>query len=308
MDTLPLSRIDLNLLVVLDVLLREKSVTRTADRLNLTSSAISHALKRLRILFDNELLIRDGRQMVPTALGQNLAETLPALLSQMERVISAPEPFDPTTSQRSFRLVAPDFFSSLVPRLLKIVACEAPNVRVELVAFSDSVIWDMGRGRYDALIAPSFRETDELRGTTIGRWPWMTFGRADHPAFEDWSLETWAHYPHLQVGLPAPTGRSLVDRSISGLGIERRIGAVVPHFSMAAPVLRQTDMLLSVSSMSMHDMASIYGLDKRPVPFEMEPLELMLFTSAITTDQPEIRWFRDCVAKAASAFLNTDTA
>ena len=303
MDTLPLSRIDLNLLVVLDVLLREKSVSRTAARLNLTSSAISHTLKRLRILFDNELLVRDGRQMVPTTLALSLSEALPPLLTQMERLVSAPEPFDPTTSQRSFRLVAPDFFSSIVPRLLKIVAHEAPKVRVELVAFSDSAIWDMGRGRYDALIAPSFRQTDELRGTMIGQWPWMTFGRAEHPAFENWSLEEWAHYPHLQIGLPAPTGRSMIDRAVAGLGVERRIGAVVPHFSMAPPILQQTDMLLSVSAMSMNDMAKAYGLEKRPVPFDMKPVELMLFTSAITTDQPEIQWFRNCVASAATELL-----
>ena len=83
MDTLPLSRIDLNLLVVLDVLLREKSVSRTAARLNLTSSAISHTLKRLRILFDNELLVRDGRQMVPTEAGARLANDLADGFGQM---------------------------------------------------------------------------------------------------------------------------------------------------------------------------------------------------------------------------------
>jgi hypothetical protein len=72
MSAAPLSKIDLNLLVVLDVLLREKSVARTADRLNLTSSAVSHALKRLRVLFGNELLVRDGRRMVPTARAESL--------------------------------------------------------------------------------------------------------------------------------------------------------------------------------------------------------------------------------------------
>ena len=72
----PLSKIDLNLLVVLDVLLQEQSVSRTADRLHLTSSAVSHALKRLRTLFDNELLVREGRRMVPTARGYSPIETV----------------------------------------------------------------------------------------------------------------------------------------------------------------------------------------------------------------------------------------
>lgn len=303
MNSATLSRIDLNLLVVLDVLLRERSVGRTAKELNLTSSAISHALKRLRVLFDNELLVRDGRNMVRTSLGESLAEALPPLLSQMRRMLEAPAPFDPTTSQHSFRLIAPDFLSSLVPRLLKSVACEAPGVRVELVAFTDAAISDMGRGRYDALIAPSFRKTDELRGDTIGKWPWMTFARKDHPAFENWTIETWARYPHLQVSSPRRSGRGAVDKVAAKLGAERRLGAVVPHFSMAAPILEQTDMLLSVPSVAMNDLSQVYGLTKRPTPFELEPLELMLFTSAITTDQPEIRWFRDCVERAASGLL-----
>lgn len=299
MDSAALSRIDLNLLVVLDVLLRERSVSRTATKLNLTSSAISHALKRLRTLFKNELLVREGRYMVPTTLGESLAETLPPLIAQMERVLAPPEPFNPTTSVRSFRLIAPDFFSSLVPRLLKTIACEAPGVRVELAALNESVVWDMGRGRCDAMIAPSFRQTDELRGTSIGEWPWMTFARRGHPAFDDWSIDAWARYPHLQVGLPAPTGRGAVDQAIAKHGVERRIGAVIPHFSMAAPILTQTDMLLSVPSVAVSEVEQVSGLQKRDLPFDLKPLELMLFTSAITTDQPEIRWFRDCVERAA---------
>ena len=124
----PLSKIDLNLLVVLDVLLREQSVSRTAARLNLTSSAVSHALKRLRMLFDNELLVRDGRRMVPTDRGQSLAEVLPPLLAQVEHALAKPNPFDPATSTRSFRLAAPDFMSSLLPHLLNQITKEALSV------------------------------------------------------------------------------------------------------------------------------------------------------------------------------------
>jgi len=206
-----LSKIDLNLLVVLDVLLREKSVGRTADRLNLTSSAVSHALKRLRLLFDNELLVRDGRRMLPTARGQSLAETLPSLLAQVAHTLAASEPFDPATSTRSFRLAAPDFIAPLLPHLLKVIADEASGASVELAAFSPTAALDMHQGRYDALIAPSFKQTDDLRGVELGSWPWVTFGRKDHPGFVDWSLESWARFPHLQVSASSPSGRNPID-------------------------------------------------------------------------------------------------
>lgn len=303
MNAPPLSKIDLNLLVVLDVLLREKSVARTADRLNLTSSAVSHALKRLRVLFGNELLVRDGRRMVPTARGESLADSLPALLTQVEHVLEPPEPFDPAYSNRTFRLAAPDFITSLLPHLLKLISEEAPGVRVELTAFSPAAVLDMGQGRFDALIAPSFKQKDDLRGTPIGAWPWFVYGRKNHPAFSDWSIETWGNYPHLQVSASASSGSSPIDRSAVDRGISRHIGAVITSFSMAAPVLAQTDLLLSVPSIAMEDAAHVYGLERRAVPFDLKPLELTLFRSATTGDQPEIRWFHEHVAAAAQALV-----
>ncbi|MGC3940380.1 LysR family transcriptional regulator [Roseobacter sp. EG26] len=303
MDAPRLSKIDLNLLVVLDVLLREKSVARTADRLNLTSSAVSHALKRLRVLFGNELLVRDGRHMVPTARGESLADSLPSLLTQVEHVLEAPEPFDPAYSNRTFRLAAPDFITSLLPHLLKLISEEAPGVRVELTAFSPTAVLEMGQGRFDALIAPSFKQKDDLRGTPIGAWPWVVYGRKNHPAFSDWSLETWGNFPHLQVSASASSGHSPIDRSAVEKGISRHVGAVITSFSMAAPVLTRTDLLLSVPSIAMDDAAQVYGLERRAVPFDLKPLELTLFRSATTGDQPEIRWFHDHVAAAAKVLV-----
>lgn len=303
MNAPPLSKIDLNLLVVLDVLLREKSVARTADRLNLTSSAVSHALKRLRVLFGNELLVRDGRRMVPTARGESLADSLPSLLTQVEHVLEAPEPFDPAYSNRTFRLAAPDFITTLLPHLLKLISEEAPGVRVELTAFSPTAVLEMGQGRFDALIAPSFKQKDDLRGTPIGAWPWVVYGRKNHPAFSDWSLETWGSYPHLQVSASASSGSSPIDRSAVERGISRHIGAVITSFSMAAPVLTQTDLLLSVPSIAMDDAAHVYGLERRAAPFDLKPLELTLFRSATTGDQPEIRWFHEKVAAASKALV-----
>lgn len=303
MSAPPLSKVDLNLLVVLDVLLRERSVARTADRLNLTSSAVSHALKRLRLLFGNELLVRDGRRMLPTARGRSLADTLPKLLTQLEHVLEAPEPFDPAHSTRSFRIAAPDFMSSLMPHLLEVVAEEAPGISIEMTAYVPTAAIDMSQGRYDALIAPSFKQKDGLRGIPIGAWPWAVFGRGDHPAFSDWSLEAWGRFPHLQVSASSPSGRSPIDRSALERGVTRRIGAVVTQFSMAAPILARTDMLLTVPSIAMGDAARVYGLDQRDVPFELEPLELTLFRTATAGDQPEIQWLHERVATAAKSLV-----
>lgn len=306
MNTPPLSNIDLNLLVVLDVLLREKSVGKAADQLSLTSSAVSHALKRLRLLFDNELLVRDGRRMVPTARGQSLSETLPILLAQVENTLSEPEPFDPTTAVQTFRLAAPDFISPLLPHVLKSITAQAPGVSVQVFTFSPTAAFDMQTGRYDALIAPSFRQTDDMRGIELGAWPWVTFGRQDHPAFADWSPENWARSPHVLVSASPPSGRGPIDQAASKLGLTRKIGAIVPHFSMAAPILAGTNMLLVVPSVAMHDLAAVYGLAQRNLPFEIPSLKFSLFHSATSGDEPASRWFRSHIEDAARTLGGSD--
>lgn len=301
MKTPDLSRIDLNLLVVLDVLLREKSVTRTAAHLNLTSSAVSHSLKRLRLLFENELLVRDGRRMLPTARGQSLAEVLPSLLAQVQTTLAIPEPFDPVTSTRSFRICAPDFISSMLPHLIEVFVTAAPNASLQLSAYSPTAMLDMKQGRFDALIAPSARKKDDMRGEAIGAWPWMVYGRKDHPAFKEWSLKSWARFPHLQVSATTPSGQSPIDRKAIEGGVTRKIGATVTHFSMAPPILAQTDMLLTVPAVAMGTAAAAYGLQEQDLPLDQGPLELSLFRAATTGDQPEIIWLHKQIKAAAMA-------
>ncbi|MDJ0953295.1 MAG: LysR substrate-binding domain-containing protein [Acidimicrobiia bacterium] len=300
MNDIQLREVDLNLLVVLDVLLEERSVTGAAERLDLTPSAVSHALKRLRELFDDELLLRDGRRMRPTVRAEGLAETLPRVLQQVARTIATPEPFEPTTSTRTFRLAAPDFIASLVPALLQDVRNAAPGIRVELAPYSATAVRELAEGRYDALIAPDGIRDEDLRGQPLGTWPWAVYGREGHPAFADWSAEAWSDYPHLRVHTSGVRGRSPIDRRASQLGIRRVVGAMVPTFSMAAPILAQTDLLLTVPSVAIGNTAIAFHLDHREIPFDLPPMGLSLFRSAAEGDEPGVRWFLERVATAFS--------
>lgn len=131
MSSISLQDIDLNLLVTLDVLLQEQSISRSAQRLHITPSAVSHALGRLRKLFDDELLVRDGRHMILTVRAQELSESLPRGLKHLARTLEASEAFDFATSTRTFRLVAPDF---VAPSVISEVGRVAPRVRVEWIS------------------------------------------------------------------------------------------------------------------------------------------------------------------------------
>jgi len=294
-----LRTIDLNLLVVLDVLLRERSVTRAAERLHLTRSAVSHALGRLREAFGDELLIRDGRRMRPTVRAEGLAQTLPRVLLQLERALAGPEPFKPEASTRTFRLAAPDFIAPLVPSLLRNVGRVAPGVRVELAPFSQGAIRELTEGRHDALVAPTFIEHEGLRSEPLSTCSWAVYGRKDHPAFRVWSAEAWSAYPHLQIRTTDASGKGPIDRRAAEQGIHRVVGAVVPHFTMAPPILAQTDLLLTVPSIALSGSAAAYDLERRAVPFDIPSMGLSLFRSASAGDEPGVRWFLERVAVAA---------
>lgn len=288
-------KIDLNLLVILDVLLKERSVTRAAEQLHLTPSAVSHALKRLRELFDDELLVRDGRRMAPTVRARALSETLPRALGQLAQTLAAPEPFLPATSTRTFRLAAPDF---IAPVVLQEIGNAAPQVRVEWMPPSPTAVRELSQGQCDALIGPTMIKNEGLRGQMLGEWPWMVFGRKGHPAFSQWSLEAWAAYSHLQVGTSVIGGQGPVEQRLSELGVERQVGAVVPYFAMAAPTVAQTDLLITVPSVSMSYAQRVYGLERREVPFDLPSVKLALFRSATAGEEQGARWFLEQIKSA----------
>lgn len=300
MNEIQLRQINLNLLVVLDVLLQVQSVTQTAQRLGRTPSAISHALNQLRDLLDDELLVRDGRRMILTVRAKNLAKTLPRMLQQLERTLAGPEAFIPETSNRTFRLAAPDFIAPLIPHLLQDVGMRAPAIKVELTPFSASAIRELAENQYDALIAPSAVQDERLRGQSLGSYPWAVYGRADHPAFETWSLDAWASYPHLQIRTSILHGQGPITRQAIALGIERQVGAIVPSFTMAAPILAQTDLLLTIPTMIMSGVAPIYQLAQRSPPFEIPRMGLSLFRSATLGNEPAVQWFLERVVSAAA--------
>src|SRR5262245_18701539 len=118
MNKIDLRRFDLNLLVVFDVLMAERSVTRAAERLKRTQSAISHALARLRDQLGDPLLIKGGRCMEPTSFALEFAEQARPVLRSLQRMLSPRHAFDPATSRRVFRLAAPDFTLGLFTELL----------------------------------------------------------------------------------------------------------------------------------------------------------------------------------------------
>jgi DNA-binding transcriptional LysR family regulator len=292
MNKIDLRRFDLNLLVVFEVLMNERSVTRAAERLGRTQSAVSHSLARLRHQLGDPLLIKGGLRMLPTAFALELIEQARPMLRGIERVLSPRHVFDPATSQRVFRVAAPDFTLSLFASLLARLRSDASGVSVEWTAPREPTLLDVAEGQIDMAIVPAqLRMPEGIDSEAIGALKWRCFCREGHPALSRWGRKSWSQWPHLAVRV-GDSLTSPVNLAAAASGLERRIAGWVPHFSAIAPVLAGSDLLATLPAIAMAETLHPYCLESREVPFTIAPLPHAMIWSTRRGSDPEMTWLR----------------
>jgi DNA-binding transcriptional LysR family regulator len=235
-------QIDLNLLRTLAVLLEERQVSRAAARLNLTQSAVSHALQRLRRHFDDRLLIRRGGEMVPTPRAEALAGELEQVLAAIDRIVE-PAAFDPATATGTLRIAATDYgAATILPQVVHTLAATAPQLTVTFTDLADDTFERLESGFIDLVLSgqESYRD---MRTETLFTERFVIMVRGDHPCLErPMTVAEYTRWPHVVVDLLY--SRLLgIDRRLKSLGRQRVIGVRLPHF-LAAPFLAQRSELL----------------------------------------------------------------
>src|SRR6516164_353849 len=293
MNEIDLRRFDLNLLVVFDVLMTERSVTRAAERLGRTQSAISHSLSRLRDQFGDPLLLKSGVRMQPTPLALELIEQARPMLGGLQRVLSPQHVFDAATSSRVFRLAAPDFLLTLFADLMTRLRSEAPDTSVEWTSPREPTLLDVAEGLIDIAIVPAeLRWPQGVVGESIGALGWRCFGRRGHAAFAQWDAENWARWPHLVVRVGDALA-SPVHVAASAAGLRRTIAGWVPNFSAVAPILAGCDMLATLPALAMNEAFHAYRLDSMDVPFPLPPLPHAMVWCGGRSRDPGLIWLRE---------------
>jgi DNA-binding transcriptional LysR family regulator len=271
----------------------ERSVTRAADRLGRTQSAVSHSLARLRSQLGDPLLIKAGMRMQPTAFALDLIEQARPMLRGIERVLSPRQSFDPASSERVFRLAAPDFMLTLFANLLMRMRSDAPRVSIEWTAPREPTLLDVAEGTVDIAIVPAqLHLPGGVSSEAIGALKWRCFARKGHPAFCRWGGRSWAKSPHLAVRV-GDSLTSPVNLAAAAAGLQRRIAGWVPHFSAIAPVLAGSDLLATLPAIAMGETLGPYRLESREVPFPIAPLPHAMIWSTARGSHPEISWLRD---------------
>lgn len=302
------SRLDLNLLAALDVLLRERNVTRAAKQLGITQSAMSHKLKRLREELGDPLFVTAPGGLVPTARAESLEEPLRRALQDVAAAVRASAPFDPRTAERDVRVACVDAIElTLLPDILARLATEAPNVRVAIRRRGPRSMEELAAGDLDLIIAPGgvpgvgYDELTGVQRRLLGSDGFSCVVRQDHPLVRKrLTLSRFLQLDHLLV-TPGGTSLGVVDQILAKDGLSRRVAVTIPSFVSAPLLVARTDLILTCPTGVADAAARIVPLRVLAPPLALPTIPLFLYWHVRVQHDPAHRWIRDFVLTTFAA-------
>ena len=296
-----LRQIDLNLLVALDALLTERNVTRAGERLCLSQSAMSSTLAKLRHLFDDELLVRVGRQLEPTAYAEEIAGPVRQCLQQLEDLLNARSPFEPEVASRVFRIAATDYavllmMAPLVNRLNAL----APNISVQFVKLDSTAHERLVNSDVDFCIMPEGIEPT-LPSMDLFDDPWVCILSQQHQAIgTQLSLEEFMAQPHMAFNISDDGHASVADEHLARNGYRRNIVATTVSMTNAPFLLQGTPMLAVVPRRLAERLREAAGIRLLDLPIAVPPLaEKLVWNPRFTHSRPHM-WLREQLASIAA--------
>lgn len=299
-----LSGFDLNTLVVLDALLTESSVTGAADRIGLSQSATSHALGRLRTVFDDPILLRTSRGMVATAKAESLAEPVRELLRLAEEVFLGQYDFEAASSQQVFRLGMEDVAQKTVlPPLVSRIQAEAPDVslRVERVQ-PQSMVRSFEVGEVDVAVSPFLPAgVRHLESELLYSAGYVTIMRAKHPqASEELTVERFLELDHVIVEHPNLADQR-IDDTLAARGAARRVVVTVPSLATIPQLVRNTDLVATVPGVMLDLSGTGARLIRHTPPIRLDPAPVYLVSHVRTSASAAHRWLREQIREVFTA-------
>lgn len=296
-----LAGIDLNLLVVLDALLAERHVSRAALRLNKSQPAVSHALARLRALFDDPLLVRHGGQLEPTVRALEIAPRLAEALAHMRQLVGS-QPFDPGRERHVFRLAMSDYAALvLLPQLMAVLRRQAPNVDLIVSQASREVMMSQTiDGEIDLALGVFPTLAEDLRTSLLFEEYFACL--ADGASLGDekaMDLAAYLERPHILVSLRGDTGNE-IDLALSAAGHKRRIALALPHWSAAPGLVLGTDLVLTVARRILPREGETGPLAIFAPPFAIPPFSFRQIWHRRRDGDPAHRWLRELINEILS--------
>lgn len=275
---------------------------RAAERLNLSPSAVSHGLSRMRRLLNDPLFVRHPKGLNPTERALQLEPLIADLLARARSVIGGALPFDPEHSECRFRLGTVDAIGSvIIPSLLSDLGRTAPRVTVGVTnVFPQEAVAALDAGRIDAALLPEFDYPARIAVTRLYPEDFVFAVRNGHPLSERPSLAEFAAGAHLLVSAEGAR-RGFVDDLLELHGLTRRIALTVPSFLWALAVVGETELIAAAPRALAVRHAARFGVQLREPPIPIQPDHICLIMPTAAAADPTMRWLADRVAKASDS-------
>lgn len=304
-----LSRLDLNLLVALQALLEERSVTRAAERLFITQPAMSRVLQRLRTQIGDPLFTRHGNELVPTPRAREIQQGLPGLLDTILNLVSGEE-FDPATYVGEIFIASPEFIAfELISKITRILAEKAPGLTLSVYSEVDSAEKELSEGALDFAIDIERPLPDEINGQPLAIYKPAIWMRKRHPlaAKKTLNVDEMLAYPFVQYYFllskqVSSRTDARIDRTLREMGKKRNKCLVTNQLMTALETVRDTDALLVGTKYGMNTQRSLYNIVMRPLPEEIphsRALNFMLLRHKRGMDSAVHNWLAQLILDTA---------
>ncbi len=297
-----LKGLDLNLLVALDILLEERSVSRAAERLHLSQPAASAALARLRDYFQDQLLVLHGKRLIPTSYAEVLLPEVKRIIRQVDDLIAMSTEFDPTQSERFFRLMASDYIATvLLSPTISAMQTIAPGIKVDIRLPEDSLRAKFEIGEIDLMLVPEEFVLNQHPAELMFKEPHVVVGWDQNPVFNrKITSQAFFEASHVSVSIGPNSSLSFTERNMEKMGYKRRIAIHAPHFSSVPWLLTNTNRLAVIQERLAKKFISVFPLKYAPLPFEFPAMRLMLQYHTARENDEGLKWLRQLLHKTAA--------
>ncbi|MBS0430633.1 MAG: LysR family transcriptional regulator [Proteobacteria bacterium] len=298
-------KIDLHLIRVLHTVLTDRSVSRAAIRLGMYQPAVSAALKRLRELAGDPLLVRSGSGMVPTDAGLRMIEPAASILRAAEMLFSDARGFDPQTAGTTFRIAANDSLDPLfLPMVVTQVKRLAPMARIEIHPLSSDGDYHahLAHGELDLVIGNWLKPPEDLHISRLFGDEVVSMVSADHPAVRrGWTLDSWLEAEHLAPTPTHPGARGIIDQMLDTLGRQRNITARCAHFGLMPDMVASSLLVLTTGRQFCERFAERLPLQILECPATLPRLLYYQLWHERTHSSSAAQWLREQVKGVAAS-------
>ena len=291
LNQIDLSRLDLNLLVLFEVVLRERHVGRAADRLNLTPSAVSHGLSRLRRMLNDPLFLKHPKGVQPTPQALALAAPIGEILERVRGVVAAASPFEPASSRRRFRIGGPDaILATVTPALHARVRAEAPGVDLALQFLMPlDVAPALDAGAIDIALTPLGGLPARFARRVLFEDGWVIAMRRGHRLAQGMDVDRYCAAEHVVMSV-AGDPLANIDADLESIGRRRRVALTAPNMLLGLSLASESDLLMAAPGFLVRKHAAQLGLVFREPPIALERFEISAVASQAALADPGVAW------------------